>query len=531
MNSLELWARYQQYLCIMPQVSLTLDISRMRFDDSLFEQMAPAMEKALAAMDALENGAIANASESRQVGHYWLRAPELAPDPTITNAIQEALKSVKQFAAGVHDGIIRPQRGDAFSDCLFIGIGGSSLGAQLITEALATGDEPLIARFLDNTDPNGIRCVLAEWEEALEQTMVVVVSKSGGTRETLNTLAEVEAAYRKAGLSLPQHAVAITGESGMLRERAAREKWLATFPLWDWVGGRTSATSPSGLLPAALIGADVDALLDGARACDVITRGKEPRKNPAALLAMMWYHAGAGVGDKNMVVLPYRDHLERLGRYLQQLVMESIGKRTDRTGKVVHQGLSVFGNKGSSDQHALLQQLCDGRADFFATFVRVLTDDVADPVQVEPGVTCGDYLSAFWQGTRDALTRNDRESITLTLHRLDARSLGALIALFERAVGLYAELINVNAYDQPGVERSKQNADSTIALQEKLMRFFQDGSNGMRSAEEIASAIGRPGDVEAVHHLLEHAVANKRFGLIRNEGDESCDVTYGRSVD
>ena len=135
-----------------------------------------------------------------------------------------------------------------------------------------------------------------------------------------------------------------------------------------------------------------------------------------------------------------RDRLEVFSRYLQQLVMESLGKDLDRAGNRVHQGLAVYGNKGSTDQHAYVQQLRDGLDNFFVTFIEAL-DDPADigPIGSERPE---DFLEGFLQGTRSALAEGGRQSLSITLERFDARSLGALIALFERAVGLYAELID-----------------------------------------------------------------------------------------
>src|SRR5262249_48132364 len=140
--------------------------------------------------------------------------------------------------------------------------------------------------------------------------------------------------------------------------------------------------------------------------------------NPAALLALMWHFAGDGQGKKAMVVLPYKDRLELFSRYLQQLVMESLGKEHDRQGRVVHQGIVVYGNKGSTDQHAYVQQLRDGPANFFATFIRVERErDVGTrpAFEVDPGVTSGDYLEGFLLGTRQALYEKGRDSISLTL--------------------------------------------------------------------------------------------------------------------
>src|SRR5262249_43261696 len=149
----------------------------------------------------------------------------------------------------------------------------------------------------------------------------------------------------------PRHAVAITMPGSHLDHDAAEQRWLARFPMFDWVGGRTSVLSAVGLVPAALQGLDIDGLLAGAAACDEATRSHDPHGNPAALLALMWYHATGGKGKKDMVVLPYKDRLLLFSRYLQQLVMESLGKQLDLEGRRVEQGLSVYGNKGSTDQH------------------------------------------------------------------------------------------------------------------------------------------------------------------------------------
>jgi glucose-6-phosphate isomerase len=290
------------------------------------------------------------------------------------------------------------------------------------------------------------------------------------------------------------------------------EGWLERFPMWDWVGGRTSVTSAVGLLPMALQGLDVDGFLAGAAAMDEATRAADAPANPAMLLALAWLHATGGRGGKRaMVVLPYKDRLLLFSRYLQQLVMESLGKRLDLGGARVDQGLTVYGNKGSTDQHAYVQQLRDGADDFFAVFVRVLEAGPGD-LEVEPGVTAGDYLHGFLLGTRRALAENGRGSVTITVDRVDARTVGALVALFERAVGFYATIVGVNAYHQPGVEAGKKAAAAILALQRRVAGALAPEP---RDAEAVAKALGEP-DVETVQLLLEHLAAN---GRARRSGD------------
>jgi glucose-6-phosphate isomerase len=224
------------------------------------------------------------------------------------------------------------------------------------------------------------------------------------------------------------------------------------------------------------------------------------------MMALMWYHATGGKGRKDMVVLPYKDRLLLFSRYLQQLVMESLGKRLNLQGERVDQGIAVYGNKGSTDQHAYVQQLRDGVNNFFVTFIRVL-ESGGPAREVEPGVTAGDYLHGFLLGTRAALFENDRESMTITIPRVDARTVGGLIALFERAVGFYASLIGINGYHQPGVEAGKKAAASILALQGKVLAAL---SASPQTPEQVASAAGVPDAAETVCLLLEHLAANGR---------------------
>jgi len=190
--------------------------------------------------------------------------------------------------------------------------------------------------------------------------------------------------------------------------------------------------------------------------------------------------------------------------------MESLGKEFDLQGRRVDQGLSVYGNKGSTDQHAYVQQLREGVPNFFAIFIRVL-ESGGSMQEVEPGVTAGDYLHGFLLGTRAALFENDRESMTISVPRVDAKTVGGLIALFERAVGLYASLIGVNAYHQPGVEAGKKAAASILELQGKALAAL---STDPQTAEQIANKVGDPESVETVSLLLEHLSADGRVNAI-----------------
>ena len=521
MDAAALWQRYQDWLYYHEGLGFYLDVSRMRFDDAFVETIQPKFEKAFKDMDALEKGAIANPDENRMVGHYWLRDSDLAPTPELQQEIINTLEHIEAFTQKVHTGTIHPPGTSRFTDVLSIGIGGSALGPEFVAEALAPISPSLAIHFIDNTDPAGIDAVLTRLQDRLASTLVLVISKSGGTPETRNGMIEVKKAYESQNLDFAPHAVAITGKDSNLDKLAKSEGWLATFPMYDWVGGRTSEMSAVGLLPAALQGIDIREILVGAKEMDAATRIHQLKENPAALLALSWYFAGNGKGEKDMVVLPYKDSLLLFSRYLQQLVMESLGKEKDLDGNTVYQGIAVYGNKGSTDQHAYVQQLREGVPNFFVTFIEVLEDRQGTSPEVEPGATSGDYLSGLLQGTRQALYENQRDSITVTIPQVNPRTVGALIALYDRAVGLYGFLVNINAYHQPGVEAGKKAAAAVLDLQKRVMQVLQEESTPI-SLSELAQKVGVSEQVEAIYKLLRHLQANKRGVVLQgNPGQPS----------
>lgn len=522
----ELWQRFQRRRLELPAIQLALDTSRVDCPDDYFDAQQEPLKRMFEEMDALEAGAIANPDENRQVGHYWLRDADRAPKAELRRAIREALAAIHRFAHEVHTGVVTGARGP-FKNLLVIGIGGSALGPQFVDNALGN---PVADRlelfFFDNTDPDGMDRAMARLATELGRTLCIVISKSGDTKETRNGMLEAAAAYARAGLSFPDHAVAITMAGSRLDQQAIDQRWLRRFPMWDWVGGRTSQTSAVGLLPAALQGIDIEALLAGARACDAETRRHDVRTNPAAQLALMWFFLGRGRGEKDMVIIPYKDRLELFSRYLQQLVMESLGKEKDRAGRVVHQGLAVYGNKGSTDQHAYIQQLRDGLPNFFVVFLEVLRDRLGPSVEVEPGCTSGDFLSGFLQGTRTALYESGRPSVTLTISEVSPFTVGVLIALFERAVGFYASLIDINAYHQPGVQAGKLAATDVLKLQRRVVDYYAGRSGRPATIEQAASDLGIPDEAETLFHICQHLAANPGRGIVRIRPGSPAEATY-----
>ena len=518
MNTLELWQHYQDWLYFNEGLGLYLDVSRMRFDESLVAKLEPKFAQAFKDMAALEQGAIANPDENRMVGHYWLRNPEIAP-VEMRNEILDNLDQIEAFARKIHNGTIHPPLAPRFTDVLSVGIGGSALGPQFVDDALAVDFPPLAIHFIDNTDPAGIDRILNRLKDRLSTTLVIVTSKSGGTPETRNGMLEVKHVYEQQGLNFPAHAVAVTMLGSKMDELERLEGWLEEFPMFDWVGGRTSEMSTVGLLSASLLGIDIRALLEGAKDMDIATRVPEIRQNPAALLALSWYYAGNGKGEKDMVVLPYKDSLLLFSRYLQQLLMESLGKEKDLDGNTVHQGITVYGNKGSTDQHAFVQQLREGVANFFAVFVEVLEDRDGASIEVEPDATSGDFLFGFLQGTRQALYEKHRDSITVTITQVNPRTIGALIALFERAVGLYASLVNINAYNQPGVEAGKKAAETLLVLQRKILAVLKAADQPLK-LDELAEKTQASDQIEHVYKIVRHLAANHHRGVVLH-GDQA----------
>ncbi len=511
-NNIKSWKKFSNHLWFDNHLKIWLDISKIKFNQDEFLDLNNKFIKVFKALEDLENGAISNIDEKRQVGHYWLRNSSISPDNTIKENIDREVQNIKDFGKEIIEGKIRNLRGKQFTDVLWIGIGGSGLGPLLIIESLKENKKGLNFSFIDNIDPFLISEKLIELEDKLATTLFVIVSKSGGTPEPRIVMDIIRKNIECNEIDWSSQAVAITMSGSKLFHKANSENWLRIFDLPDWVGGRTSITSSVGLLPLVLIEENVDDFLKGASIMDEITRIKDLKDNPSAMLAASWFFCGEGIGKRDMVVLPYRDRLQVFSKYLQQLVMESLGKKNDRSGKIVHQGISVFGNKGSTDQHAYVQQLRDGIDNFFCIFIELL--DSPKHLNTFDADNPKSYLSGFLQGTRSALSSEGRQSVTITLDKLNSYKLGALIALFERAVSFYAELININAYDQPGVEAGKKAAADVIKLQEKIESLFNNGSK--YSIFEIKANIDES-DLESIFIILRQmCFNNSKFNIEGN---------------
>ena len=498
---------------------LLLDFTRQRLDAAALQAL---LEWAAACglpqrVQDLFAGVNVNHTEDRAALHVALRAgsslPTTIPADKLALVAAERAK-LRAFVAEVRTGRRRGHTGQPFTDVLNIGIGGSDLGPVMAYEALGQVREQLEDRtgrrlrthFASNIDGTRLAGLLRELDPTT--TLVIICSKTFTTLETLTNarLARDWLAAELGDAAVPKHFAAVSTNAKAMDAFGVGAD--ARFDMWDWVGGRTSALCAVGLLPAALQGLDIRGLLAGAKAMDALTRVPDATRNPAAALAAAWHHLTDGMGTKAMVVLPYKDRLLLFSRYLQQLVMESLGKELDLQGRKVNQGLTVYGNKGSTDQHAYVQQLRDGLNNFFAVFIEVLTDRQGPSPEVEPGVTSGAYLQAFFLGTREALAGNGRASITLTIKQVDAGAVGMLIALFERAVGLYASLLGINAYHQPGVEAGKKAAAETLRLRARTIAALAKTPGKWLSVGQICEENGLVGSEELVFKVLLHVSSN-----------------------
>ena len=224
------WDRFQKSFVRYPGLGFSIDISRMGFEDSLFTKMAGKIEHAFKSMKELEAGAIANPDENRMVGHYWLRDSKLAPDAALKKEIDDTLEATLKFAADVHAGSIKAANGQKFTRVLVVGICGSALGPQLVAHAITPANPPLAISFLDNTDPDGMDRTLDAIGAGLGETLTVIISKSGGTKETRNGTLEAKAAYERAGLTFGKHAVAGRNIQNFTRCQQGQGRARQRFP-------------------------------------------------------------------------------------------------------------------------------------------------------------------------------------------------------------------------------------------------------------------------------------------------------------
>lgn len=362
-----------------------------------------------------------------------------------------------------------------FTDVLLLGIGGSALGPIALRTALrplawntldsaSRGGHPRL-HVLDNVDPSTISTVLARLD--LANTLVLVVSKSGGTVETMAQYLIVREALAGAlgEERAREHLVFVTDpEVGALR-RIARAEGITTLDIPPNVGGRFSVLSPVGLLPAALIGIDVRALLAGAADATKRAESNDPASSPAGAFAVLQWLADTKHGRHVQVLMPYSDPLRDVALWFVQLWAESLGKiRPDGS----HAGPTPLPALGATDQHSQVQLFMEGPLDKTVTLIAVNGRGSEGPIPSRHadvpelsylgGHTLGELLDIERRATAGALAARGRFNATIALDAVDAWHVGALLQTFALATAYAGALYGVDAFNQPGVELGKNFA-------------------------------------------------------------------------
>lgn len=382
---------------------------------------------------------------------------DVASDADLRRGVHDFVAS----ATGLHD------------DVVVLGIGGSALGPIALRTALTPYGWNMLAEserrglprlhVLDNVDPVTISALLGRLD--LSRTLFIVTSKSGGTAETMSQFLIVAGKLRELNLPFARHLVFITDpRQGALRPLAATEN-IPALAIPPNVGGRFSVLTAVGMLPAALVGIDIDALLDGAAVMAKRCESADLRTNPAGVFAVLQWLSDTRNGKSINVFMPYSDQLRDFAAWFVQLWAESLGKqRTDGT----FVGPTPLAALGATDQHSQVQLFMEGPKDKTVTFVTI--DERETDVTIPPEFahvddlkymgshTLGELIGIEQQATAGALAQRGRPNMTIRLGRVDAHHVGELMMMLELATAYAGQLYGIDAFNQPGVELGKQFA-------------------------------------------------------------------------
>ena len=465
-----------------------VDYSKNRIDEQTLKLLVNLAEEC-GLKDAIGKyfgGDLINNTEKRAVLHTALRAPENSvvnvDGKNVMPEVAAVKHKMKQFSEEVIAGKRKGFTGKAFTDVVNIGIGGSDLGPAMVTEALKFYKNHLNVHFISNVDGDHVLETIKHLNP--ETTLIVIVSKTFTTLETLSNALTVKEWFLKAGSEkdIAKHFVAVSTNLQEIDKFGIDPDNV--FPMWDWVGGRFSLWSAVGLSIALSVGYDnFEKLLKGAHAMDEHFRTAPFEKNIPVVLALLsvWYNNFYDA--ESQAIIPYTQYLHRFAAYLQQGIMESNGKQTDRDGNAIpyQTGVIIWGEPGTNSQHAFFQLIHQGTkliptdfigfkhslhgnadhhnklmANFFAQTEALLKGKTEAEVRKEMGDKVNEALVPFKVFT------GNRPTTSFLIDKLTPESLGSLIAMYEHKIFVEGVIWNIYSYDQWGVELGKQLASKIL---------------------------------------------------------------------
>ena len=377
---------------------------------------------------------------------------------------EETVWLVKEYAA-MTQGL--------FDNVLVLGIGGSALGGMAVCEALLKPYWNLLSDeqrnnfprifFLDNVDPDQINGLLNILD--LKKTLVNVITKSGSTAETMSQFMILKNRLQEElGDNYVRHIVATTDKNSGILRQISNEEGYKTFVIPDDVGGRFSVFSAVGLLPFALVGIDIEELVQGVKDMDLALKNTDIRHNIAAQNALIHYLMDTQKGKNLSVMMPYSTRLKYVSDWFVQLWAESLGKEKDNNGNVVNIGPTPIKALGATDQHSQIQLYNEGPNNKLINFIRVKEFDTTleipkifefTGVGYLGGNTVNSLINAEADATKVALVDYQRPNITITLEKVNPYNIGQLLYMLEVQTAITGELYNINTFNQPGVEQAK----------------------------------------------------------------------------
>ncbi|KAH0792041.1 Glucose-6-phosphate isomerase [Histomonas meleagridis] len=498
--------------------------------DVMAEQQ-PKIEKALKLIERMENGEIVNhtavvaESEDRQVDHYNLRMVE---EKVKGKSLAHTLKLWEEtldFARKVESGEIKPSNADKYETIIFNGIGGSYLGPLMLIIAKygmdynTTANLPFKIYFISNTDSDMYHQIVKSIN--IEKSIMVHLSKSGTTSETAGNMHTWMSMCESKNLPVGEHNACVTIADSLLDKIAKDKKFIRDWHMEIDTGGRTSVCSEIGMVPCAFAHLDFAAFIKGMSHMDCLTR--RPTENPAALLAAIIDKNSQINGFKNMIVLCYSEFMREYAHYLQQLYMESLGKEYKVDGTEARVGQTVFGGVGTGEQHSFMQQVQKGLGD---CFVRLISFEKRenDYYNAQAG-SMGRQLLAFLKGTEKALLKNKRPFITSSFHERNEFTFGMMIALEERIVSFLAAFMDINAYDQPGVQDGKLAASGVNKISAEIVKKLAEKPNVKGTAAEVLKQLAIEGEYYEAEAILNDIYNNAK---VENAYPEIKDINAKR---